>query len=523
MARRSTRKPLAVAWGSDSLRKIPEVPMSIERLLWEEDATGLAARVKVGEVSPSELIEAAIGRAERAAPKLNPIAERLFDRARSRARTVGRDAPFAGVPFAMKDIGAVVKGVPLHSGSRVPPFRADWSSTVFERAEAAGLVTIATTTTPEWGLRLVTETERFGLTRNPWNPDHTTGGSSGGAAAAVAAGIVPVAHASDGGGSIRVPSACCGLVGLKTSRGRVPLTPYTIEGWHGFVVQHAVTRSVRDSAALLDVFAGSDGIAAYGQERPATTFAEAAATRPGRLKIGVVRETPLGLPVDPEVEKAMDTAVALARDAGHAVEEIRLPIDGRAFLADFARVVAGCSAGLLRALEAEQGRRLEGLMERQSRAIARLGEMLSAGEHNAALTRLDRAAIAIIRDTARYDAVFMPILAHPPVPVGGMDSKGIDLFLEEVLDKLRLTVLLRIPSVFAKLLDQSFWFTPWTPIANVTGQPSIALPVHVTAKGLPLGIQATGRPGGEATLLALAAEMEAASGWLTRRAPIEVP
>jgi amidase len=497
--------------------------MSIERLLWEEDATGLAARVKAGEVSPTELTEAAIGRAERLAPKINPIAERLYDRARAKAGDVDRTAPFAGVPFAMKDIGAVVAGVSLHSGSRVPPFRADWSSTVFERAEAAGLVTIATTTTPEWGLRLVTETARFGITRNPWNTGHTTGGSSGGSAAMVAAGIVPVAHASDGGGSIRVPSACCGLVGLKVSRGRVPLTPYVTEGWHGFVVQHAVTRSVRDCAGLLDVFAGSDGLAAYGQEKPATTFAEAAATRPGRLRIGVWRETPLGLPVDGEVDKAMDTAVALARDAGHDVEEFGLPIEGRAFLTDFAHVVGGCAAGELRYLEQRQGRRLGDLLERQTRAIARLGDMISGGEHTAALMRLDQAAIAILQATAKYDAVLMPIIAHPPVPVGGMDSKGMDLFLEEVLDKLHLTILLRIPSIFAKLLDQSFWFTPWTPIANVTGQPSIALPVHVTAKGLPLGVQATGRPGGEATLLALAAEMEAASGWTRRRAPIAVP
>jgi len=497
--------------------------MSIERLLWEEDATGLAARVRAGEVSPSELTDAAIDRAERLAPTLNPIAERLYDRARDRARTVDRAAPFAGVPFAMKDIGAVVAGVDLHSGSRIPPYRVDWSSTVFERAEAAGLVTIATTTTPEWGLRLVTETERFGITRNPWNPGHTTGGSSGGSAAMVAAGIVPVAHASDGGGSIRVPSACCGLVGLKPSRGRVPLTPYVTEGWHGFVVQHAVTRSVRDCAALLDLFAGMDGLASHGQERPATSFATAAATRPPKLRIGVWRDSPLGLPVDPEVGKAMDTAVALARDAGHAVEEIRSPIDGRAFLTDFARVVAGCSAGELRWLEARQGRRLGHLLERPTRAIARFGDLLSAGEHTAALMRLDQAAIGLIRATAAYDAVFLPIIAHPPVPVGGMDSKGLDLFLEEVLDRLHLTVLLRLPAVFAKLLDQSFWFTPWTPIANATGQPSIALPVHVTANGLPLGIQATGRPGGEATLLALAAEMEAASGWLQRRAPIEVP
>ncbi|WP_292170884.1 amidase, partial [Mesorhizobium sp.] len=227
--------------------------MSVERVLWEEDATGLAGLVQKGELSPQELVDAAIARAEATRPDINAIAEPLYDAARARARTVDRTLPLAGVPFALKDLGIGLKGVPIHGGSRIPAFTADYNSVMVERHLAAGLIPIATSTSPEHGLRLMTESAAFGITRNPWNTGHTTGGSSGGAAALVAAGVVPAAHASDGGGSIRVPSACSGLVGLKTSRGRVPLTPLTSESWFGMIVDHAVARSVRDSALLLDL------------------------------------------------------------------------------------------------------------------------------------------------------------------------------------------------------------------------------------------------------------------------------
>lgn len=207
--------------------------MSVERLLWEHDATGLADIVRKGEVSPAELVDAAIARAERVNPEINAIAEKTYERARERAKTVDRDAPLAGVPFAIKDLGIAQKGVPTHAGSRTPSFVPDFDSVLTERYLAAGLIPIATSTSPEHGLRLMTESAAFGITRNPWNTGHTTGGSSGGAAALVASGVVPVAHASDGGGSIRVPSACSGLVGLKTSRGRVPLSPLVSESWYG--------------------------------------------------------------------------------------------------------------------------------------------------------------------------------------------------------------------------------------------------------------------------------------------------
>ncbi|WP_217576239.1 amidase [Mesorhizobium sp. GbtcB19] len=497
--------------------------MSIERVLWEQDATGLGELVHRGEIAPQELVDAAIARAEATRPDINAIATPLYDAARTRAKTVDRTLPLAGVPFALKDLGIGLKGVPIHGGSRIPPFTADFNSVMVERHLAAGLIPIATSTSPEHGLRLMTESARFGITRNPWNTGHTTGGSSGGAAALVAAGVVPAAHASDGGGSIRVPSACSGLVGLKTSRGRVPLTPLTSESWYGMVVDHAVSRSVRDTALLLDLTHGADPLSPYAARAPKGFFAVAAARDPGKLSLAVYRKSPLGLPISAETIAALDTAVALAREGGHTVEEIDLPFIGRDFIADFCKTVAAAVAGTMRSEARRVGRPVIGEVERATRVLGRLGEMLSAGEVYDGVQRLNATARRLIEETARYDAVLMPIIAHPPLACGSMDPKGADEFIENLLDKLRLTGLLKIKSFFGQLMDKSLWFTHWPAIQNVSGQPSIALPVHVTADGLPLGIQAAGRPGDEETLLSLAAQMEKLSGWLKRRAPLKVP
>jgi amidase len=497
--------------------------MSIEKVLWQEDATGLAALVNKGELTAIELADAAIARAERVNPEINAIAELLFEQARQRAKGIDTSLLLAGVPFAIKDLGVAVKGVPAHGGSKVTPFVPDFSSVLVERYLAAGLVPIATSTTPEYGLRLVTESAAFGITRNPWNTGHVTGGSSGGAAALVAAGVVPAAHASDGGGSIRVPSACCGLVGLKTSRGRVPLTPLVSESWYGFVVDHVVTRSVRDSALLLDLTHGADGLTPYVARPPKGSFAAAAARDPGRLKIGVYEGSPLGLEISAETLAALDTAVKVAREGGHEVSEVDLAFVGRDFIGDFALSVASAVAGALRMERARLGRSIVGEVERGTRVLARFGEIVSAGETYAALDRLAETSRRIIGATAAFDAALMPIIAHPPVPCGGMDATGMDALIEKALDRLNLTRLLKVKSLFGQLLDDSLWFTHWPAIQNVTGQPAIAMPVHVTSAGLPLGIQAVGRPGDEETLLSLAAQMEKISGWRERRAPLMVP
>ncbi|MER8696998.1 amidase [Mesorhizobium opportunistum] len=497
--------------------------MSVERILWEEDATGLAGLVRKGELSAIELTEAAIARAEATRPEINATAEPLYEAARARAKIMDRSLPLAGVPFAIKDLGIAIKGVPSHGGSRIPAWLPDVNSVMTERYLAAGLVPIVTSTSPEHGLRLMTESKAFGITRNPWNTGHTSGGSSGGAAALVAAGIVPVAHASDGGGSIRVPSACTGLVGLKTSRGRIPLTPLVSESWYGMVVDHAVTRSVRDCALLLDLTHGPDSLSPYAALPPKGTFAAAAARDPGKLSLAVYRKSPLGLPISAETVKALDIAVALAREGGHTVEDIDLPFIGRDFFADFCRTVASAVAGTLQAEALRVGRPVTGDVERATRVLGRLGEMVSAGETYAALQRLHAASRQLITETARYDAVLLPIIAHPPLACGAMDPKGADELIENLLDKLHLTPLLKVESVFGQLMDKSLWFTHWPAIHNVSGQPSIALPVHVTDAGLPLGIQAAGRPGDEETLLSFAAQMEKISGWLKRRAPLMMP
>lgn len=427
------------------------------------------------------------------------------------------------MPFAIKDLGIAMKGVPTYSGSKAPVFVPDVDSVLIERHFAAGLIPIATSTTPEHGLRLVTESAAFGITRNPWNTGHVTGGSSGGAAALVAAGVVPVAHASDGGGSIRVPAACTGLVGLKTSRGRIPLTPLASEPWYGFVVNHAVTRSVRDSALLLDLTHGPDNLAPYAARPPKGSFAAAAARDPGKLKLAVYRKSPLGLEISTDTLNALDAAVALAREGGHAVEEIDLPFIGRDFMIDFVTCVASAVAGGLRREAVTAGRPVSGEVERGTRVIGRFGELVSGGAVYAALERLQAASHQLLADTAAYDAVLMPLIAHPPLKCGAMNPMGADDFIENMLDKLHLTRLLKIKPLLGQLMDKSLWFTHWPAIQNVSGQPSIALPVYVTREGLPLGIQAAGRHGDEETLLSFAAQMEKLSGWKERRALLQVP
>jgi amidase len=497
--------------------------MSIEKLLWSHDATGLAELVRKGDIEPRELVDAAIARAEKVNPEINAIAEPLFERARALALKVDRSAPFAGVPTTLKDIIIEMEGVPVYAGSRVAPHIASRSSVLTERYLAAGLVPIATTTLSEQGLRLMTESQAFGTTRNPWDTERTSGGSSGGAASITAAGVVPVSHAADGGGSIRVPAACTGLVGLKPTRGRVPLTPAHSELWFGFTVQHAITRSVRDSAALLDLSSTADPLSPYAAPPPRRTFREAASREPGRLRIGVQRASPLGLPVSKETNAALEAAATLAREGGHAVEDIDLPFLDRAFMGDFARLVCVSTAGIMRAEAERLNKSILGELERSTRVVARLGDILSGGEASAMKARLEAASLRLLEETARYDAVLMPLISHPPLPVGAMVPKGLDNVLEEVLDRLRLTRLLRIEALFGQLMDKSLWFTHWPAIQNVTGQPAIALPVHMTAEGLPLGIQAVGRMGDEETLLSLAAQMERQSGWLDRRAPMMVP
>lgn len=496
--------------------------MSAEDLLWQQDAIGQAEAIRRGDISAIELVDAAISRAEASQPALGAIATPLYDAARSAAAVAGPNAsgPFEGVPTVWKDLGLSAAGVPITSGSKMPPRQADHDGTLVQAWQGAGLIPIATSTTSEWGLRIVTETERHGITRNPWNTGHVTGGSSGGSASLVAAGVVPVAHASDGGGSIRIPAACCGLVGLKPSRGRVPMTPDLREGWSGMVVQHAVTRSVRDSAALLDVVtAQPDPLAPYIPTRSVPSYQTAAETTPAPLRLAVFRRNPLGLDTSAEVLAALDKTVTACRDAGHEVEEIEIPAINRALITAFCQSVAANHAGNMALEAARSGPSAPGRAGQQARILQRFGNALPGGAVTSAGMRLQQGAMEILRQTQAYDAVLMPILSCPPLPCGGLTATGVDALIETLLDRLHLSFLLRVPNFFDQMLDKSLWFAPWPCMQNITGQPAISMPVHVTEAGLPVGIQAVGRTGDEATLLSLAGQLEADMGWQDHRAP----
>jgi amidase len=494
--------------------------MPVDELLTTHDATGLAELIRRGDVSPPELVEASIARIEQVNPKINAVVAKLYEQARRDAQNVDTSAPFAGVPIAIKDLMTAMKGVPVTNGSRMPATVADHDALVVTRFREMGFIPVVTSTSPELGIRLVTESAAFGITRNPWNTEHTSGGSSGGSASLVAAGAMPVAHASDGGGSIRVPSACCGLVGMKPSRGRVSFSPDAREIWNGYVVQHAVARSVRDSAAVLDGLCGFDPQMPYTAAPPSKGFAAAAKPSSRKMRIGFYRESPLGLPVSPETEAAMDAAIDIARGLGHRVEEIALPMIGRDFFLDFGRVICAAIASDVRFFSGESGRSVEPLLERSTRIVARYGELVSAGELASILMRQNAVSLELLQVTMPYDAVFMPLISSAPVKCGSMDSTGTDLLLEQTVDALRLTRLLKLEPLMNQFIDKAFSLTHWPAIQNVTGQPSISLPVHMTADGLPLGIQAAGRMGEEETLFELAAQMEKASGWLDRRSPL---
>jgi Asp-tRNA(Asn)/Glu-tRNA(Gln) amidotransferase A subunit family amidase len=459
------------------------------------DALGLAALIRKKEVSAAEVAEAAIARAEAVNPKINAIVEPLYDRART-AASGPLTGPFAGVPWAVKDLNHPIKGVRLTGGSRAfQDFVSDHDGESVRRWTAAGLNIIATSTSPEFGLTTTTESKLHGRTRNPWNLERTAGGSSGGAAALVAAGVLPAAHATDGGGSIRVPASCCGLVGLKVSRGRNPVGDGKTEGWNGLGVSHAVTRSVRDSAALLDATHGPELGSRYVAPPPDGTFLEAVARAPGRLRIAVQRKTFTGAPIAPDCLAAVDAAAKLCESLGHIVEEAQPDLDGKALGAAMGRVIMTHAAVAMDARADALGRRLtEDDMEAVTWAMVQIGRATTAAQLAQADAAFMAAAITMARFQEAYDVLLSPTLAQPPTPLGVV---SLDHTLQD----------------YGAAIGA---FSPMTAIHNQTGQPSISLPLHWSAEGLPIGVQFAGRIGAEPLLLSLAAQLEQAQPWFDR-------
>ncbi len=461
------------------------------------DATALADLVADGQVTPAELLETAIAATEAANPVLNFVAQPLFDRARARARRPFA-GPFAGVPFVVKDLHLHIAGERSGEGSRLwDGYIADHDSTLFERFEAAGFNTFAKTTTPEFGLTVTTESRAYGLTRNPWNHERSAGGSSGGAAVAVAARVVPVAHASDGGGSIRCPAAACGLFGLKPSRGRVPIGPRATEGWFGLTVNHVVTRSVRDSAAVLDAIHGAEAGSRYVAPTPARPFVEALRPDGPRLRVALMLAPITGVPVDPQVVAATLNAARLLGDLGHHVEEAAPVLDAGALNAAMTATVGASTAHEVAARLRALGRSDAGDdIETVPQMWVHIGSRTTAVELAAANFAFQTAAIDLARFMERYDVILSPVFAQPVVGLGRIDLSPADI---------------------ATWTAAITGYSPFTALANWTGVPAMSLPLAHDSDGLPIGIMVTGRYGAEALLLRLAAEVEAAAPWRARR------
>jgi len=485
------------------------------------DALALADLVRRREVTPAELLEEAIARAERVNPRINAIIAPLYEQARRDAAALpASDAPFRGVPLLLKDLEAAVAGVPQTAGSRfLADFRPARDSTIVERFRRAGTVIFGRTNTPEFGITPFTEPKLFGPARNPWNLEVTPGGSSGGAAAAVAAGIVPVAHANDGGGSIRIPASCCGLFGLKPTRGRTPVGPDRTQLWGGFTIANVVSRSVRDSAAMLDAIAGPEPTSPYWAPPVARPFAAEVGAPPGRLRIALTkRPFVTTVPPHPDCVAAADDAARLLAQLGHDVEEADLNIDGDAFARDFFVLVCVENAALLARGEQALGRRARrGDIETNTALVVTIGRQQTAVRAAMARARLEAAVRGATSVAETFDLVLSPTLGLPPVGIGALAPRGAEAFAHDALIALRLGFLLRLPGVVEATVRKVFAFIPFTPLANVSGQPAMSVPLSWNAAGLPIGVQLQARFGDEATLFRVAAQLEAARPWAHRR------
>lgn len=484
----------------------------------EHDALGLAERVRTGDACPVDLLDLALERARSLNPRLNAIVHWMEDDAR-RAAERPRPGPFAGVPFLAKDLITMYEGHPTTGGSRLlSGLVADHDSELARRVRAAGLLVFGKTNLPEWGLVPTTESELFGACHNPWDLARTTGGSSGGSAAAVAAGIVPMAGGGDGGGSIRIPASCCGLFGLKPTRGRTPTGPDFGLLWRGAVVEHVLTRSVRDSAAMLDATHGPDAGAPWEIAPPARPYLDEVTREPGRLRIAFTSTPLLPAEVHPDCVRAVEDAAALLADLGHDVEEATPTLDGEAFARAFLTMVAAELGADLRDFARMSGRparRAE--LEPATWALALLADAFSAREYANALRTLESAGRGLGSFFDTWDLLLTPTLASPPPPLGTLGPSAAERRALRIVGTFGSGRLVRMARMLDKAAQDAFSFIPWPPVFNVTGQPAMSVPLWWNDEGLPVGAHLVGRFGAEDTLFRVAGQLERARPWKDRR------
>ncbi|WP_249673879.1 amidase [Pseudomonas abieticivorans] len=475
----------------------------IQNLLDTEDAVGLAEWVKRGEVQPSELLEAVIERLESVEPHLNAVAERLYESARQAAREpTCREGVFTGVPTLIKDLFSAVNGAAMTNGSKsLGGFRADFESEIVTRLRGAGCLIVGTSTSPEFGTSYSTESNRFGATRNPWNLAHSAGGSSGGAAALVAARVVPFAHGNDGGGSLRVPASCCGVFGLKPSRGLLPSGPMVGEGWAGMGTPHAITLSVRDSAALLDATAGIDLGAPYAAPMHAQPYVTAVQRDPRPLRIGLVEQ--LGAwQTAPESLEAVRQAARLCESLGHRVEPVSLPVVLPEFLDQVFTIIGASTRHYIDVLGQMRGFAVQPEeLEARTRIILRSKGDVSGAQYAGAVEWIHALGRQLALFMQNYDLILTPTLTREPAPIGELDVQDDSMGLEE-------------------LIERFHSYSPFTALFNASGQPAMSVPLYWSAGRLPMGAHFAARFGEESTLLALAAQLERAQPWRAKVPPV---
>ncbi len=467
------------------------------------DGLGLAELVAKKKVKPIELVEEAIARAERSQPKLNAIVFRDYDRARDAARGRLPNGPFRGVPFFLKDIFAIAEGMPTRQACRfMPPIPSDHDSVLVTRYRKAGLLPLGKTNVPEFGLVATTESRLYGPAHNPWNLEHSTGGSSGGSAALVAAGVVPLAHANDGGGSIRIPASCCGLVGLKPTRGRMTYAPDFGDVLDGLANDHVVSRSVRDSAAALDATQGGVQGDPYWAPPAPDSYLAAIRRKPKQLRIAFATKKLDGTRLHPDCIAAVKAAARLCEAAGHIVEEASPTLDQAVLIPAFMAYWTGHLAAGIDMIAALTGQKpARNQFEGLTWGLYQAGKKVSAIDYLNAKTALQQAARVAAAFHETYDCWVSATLGAPPVKLGVFD-------LEETNPE----------KSFGPMID----YVPFTAMQNATGQPAINLPLHWNKAGLPIGVQFVGRYGDETTLLKLAAQLEKAQPWAHRYKTIEL-
>ena len=486
------------------------------------DGIGIAGLIKQKEVSAYEVLDEAIKRIEKLNPQINAVITKMYDEAKKTIKNGLPEGPFSGVPVLLKDISQLYRGVRYTMGSKLlKDYKPNIDSEYVIRIKQSGAVILGKTNVPEFGLMGTTEPEFFGATKNPWDLNKTPGGSSGGSAAAVASRMVPIATGNDGGGSIRIPASACGVFGFKPSRGRTPTGPISGEIWMGLVVEHALTRSVRDSCAMLDATMGADIGAPFEIRPPARSYLKMIDTPPKKLKIAFSTESPLGGKLHPVCRDAVLKTAALLEELGYTIEEKTPDIDFNELARSYIISMFGEVNFLLRDLEAILEKKIKSAdIEKASWILAKAGELVPIWRASWAKNRWDLAARKMGEFHNEYDLYLTPTMSYPPAKLGEITPSSFEKLLMGAVDLLHLDKLISLDDIIEKLAYKQLSKMPYTQLANQTGQPAMSVPLFSTKGGLPIGVHFMAKFGNESTLFKLAAVLEKAKPWSDKKPDI---